>query len=104
MDIHFCMFCLDVYSVVGTYDEVFSKEILFKLSYKSVSTHRAGEMALWSRLLVLLLDDLGLISSTHMVAHNLSATPIPGHLMSYTGLLRHCIHITICVCRQDTHT
>lgn len=98
------MFCLDVYSVVGTYDEVFSKEILFKLSYKSVSTHRAGEMALWSRLLVLLLDDLGLISSTHMVAHNLSATPIPGHLMSYTGLLRHCIHMVYrCVCRQDTH-
>jgi hypothetical protein len=52
-----------------------------------------GEMAQWLRTPAALLEDLGLISSTHIAAHNyLYAIPIPRDPMPSSGLPGHHIH------------
>ena len=61
-------------------------------------------MALQIKTPAIVVEDLGLIPSTHMVTHN-HLTPVPGPLTPSSDICRHQAHMW-CVnihCEQSTH-
>jgi hypothetical protein len=50
-------------------------------------------MAQWLKPLAALPEDLGSISSTHMMAHNHPITPVPGDPTPSSGVHGKCAHV-----------
>lgn len=71
---------------------MFLKYLRLEKEQQKKRINGTGEMVQWLKAPAILLEDLGLVPSTHVTAHNLY-TPVPGNLTPSTGLFRKSIHM-----------